>query len=393
MGIAYMASRFRNYIQTPALTDISVRFDGMEVYDLSLPVLPDLMAERPLVLFGKYRGRLSGKIEITGNNGKGKFHNVIDAGKVRPDAGNSALRHLWARHKIKMLSDYSNPAANPEIDLPSEITQLGLRYNLLTQYTSFVAIDSVVRNPGGESEQVRQPLPLPEGVSKYAVGEARQGTAQTGIGSRSASVSSGLERVIFVDEAIEIEPPRNAPPPPPPPVIEEVPEEQLLEEEDVDFVDMSVDDKSVVDRPAPVVEKAPPPPSPPPPPGPDVEEIFKVVEEMPRFPGCEDLPSSAERKTCADGKMLRFIYANFKYPESVKESAVSGTVVVQFTVQTDGTISDIEIIRSLHPELDKEALRIFHLMMEQGLLWTPGKQRGRPVKFRYNLPIKIELER
>lgn len=206
------------------------------------------------------------------------------------------------------------------------------------------------------------------------------------------------EGALELNEDIEIEPPRTAeppppPPPPPPPVIEEVPEEELLEEEQVDFVDMSVDDKSIVDRPAPVVEKAPPPPPPPPPPPePDVEEIFKVVEEMPRFPGCEDLGSAAEKKACADKKMLEFIYKNIKYPAIARENGVEGTCVVQFVVDRDGTIKDAQVVRDIGAQCGQEALRVVNLMNEKGIKWTPGKQRGRNVKVQFNLPVKFRLE-
>jgi len=78
------------------------------------------------------------------------------------------LRYLWARHRIALLSDYNNLAQNDE--RIKEITSLGLTYNLLTAYTSFIAVDSEVRLKDGQATTVRQPLPLPEGVSDYAVG-------------------------------------------------------------------------------------------------------------------------------------------------------------------------------------------------------------------------------
>jgi Ca-activated chloride channel homolog len=78
------------------------------------------------------------------------------------------LRYLWAHHRISHLSDYNRLRANEK--RVEEITELGLAYNLLTPYTSFVAIDREVRNLDGKSTTVKQPLPLPQGVSDYAVG-------------------------------------------------------------------------------------------------------------------------------------------------------------------------------------------------------------------------------
>jgi Ca-activated chloride channel family protein len=81
---------------------------------------------------------------------------------------NSALRYLWARHRIALLSDYNRLWRQDE--RVKEVTRLGLNYNLLTAYTSFVAVDTQVRLKGGEAVTIKQPLPLPQGVSDYAVG-------------------------------------------------------------------------------------------------------------------------------------------------------------------------------------------------------------------------------
>ncbi len=202
-----------------------------------------------------------------------------------------------------------------------------------------------------------------------------------------------------IEEDIEVEPPRTAeppppPPPPPPPVIEEVPNEELLEEEEVEFVDQSVDEESFVEAPPVVEEKAPPPPPPPPPPPKqEADEIFKVVEQMPRFPGCENQGGSdAEKKACSDKKMLEFIYKNIKYPAIARENGVEGTVVVQFVVDKDGSISNAKVVRDIGAQCGDEALRVVNLMNQKNLKWTPGKQRGRPVRVQFNLPVKFRLE-
>ena len=198
------------------------------------------------------------------------------------------------------------------------------------------------------------------------------------------------------DEEIEIEPPRTAeppppPPPPPPPTIEEVPDEELLEEDVVEFVDQTVDQTTTVEAP-PVKAAPPPPPPPPPPPKQEVEEIFKVVEDMPRFPGCEDLSSKEERKQCADKKMLEFIYKNIKYPAIARENGVEGTVVIQFVVEKNGEIKDAAIVRDIGAQCGQEALRVVNLMNDQKIKWIPGMQRGRAVRVQFNLPVKFRLE-
>jgi len=98
----------------------------------------------------------------------GPYANKFDIRKERPLKSNSALQYLWARHRITLLSDYNS--LHQDDERIKEVTQLGLTYNLLTAYTSFVAIDTEVRLVNGQAVTVKQPLPLPEGVSDYAVG-------------------------------------------------------------------------------------------------------------------------------------------------------------------------------------------------------------------------------
>ena len=170
-----VAARFREYIQTPVLTDIKVRSIGFDTYDLNPASFPDLFAQRPIVLFGKWRGPATGAIELTGKTGQGDFMSRTDVGGVQPDEGNSALRYLWARSRIAELSDYG--ASDVSENDVKAITALGLKYNLLTRYTSFIAVREVVTNPNGSAEDVKQPLPLPLHVSDMAVGSgAEEGT-------------------------------------------------------------------------------------------------------------------------------------------------------------------------------------------------------------------------
>jgi Ca-activated chloride channel family protein len=159
------AKKFREYVESPVLTQVSVKFDGFDAYDLSSKVVPDVFANRPVVVFGKYRGAPAGKIELTGVSGRGRFVATLEPAKYQADASNSALSYLWARHKIGELSDYSLDDANKD-----QVTKLGLEYNLLTKYTSFIAVAQVVRNASGASTDVNQPLPMPEGVSDMSVG-------------------------------------------------------------------------------------------------------------------------------------------------------------------------------------------------------------------------------
>jgi len=166
------ATKFREYIETPVLTDIQVRSIGFDTYDVNPMRFPDLLAQRPIVLFGKWRGPVAGTIELTGKTGQGDFVSRLDVAGSQPDEGNGALRYLWARSRIAELSDYgSSDLAEENI---KAITALGLKYNLLTRYTSFIAVREVVTNPNGSAQDVKQPLPLPLHVSELAVGDGTE---------------------------------------------------------------------------------------------------------------------------------------------------------------------------------------------------------------------------
>lgn len=118
---------------------------------------------------------------------------------------------------------------------------------------------------------------------------------------------------------------------------------------------------------------------------------YKVVEQMPRFPGCEDLTGEQERKTCAQQELLKYIYKNLRYPEEMQQNGIEGTVVVTFVIDVDGSTTDARVVRDIGAGCGEEALRVVNEMTTKGLYWTPGMQRGKPVRVQFNLPIKFKL--
>ncbi|MBE7420516.1 MAG: VWA domain-containing protein [Ideonella sp.] len=163
---AEQAERLRHMIDSPVLTQLRARFVGLEVYDVEPAALPDVMAGRPVLLWGKWRGDASGaKLVLQGESASGSLTEVIDAPAPDPDA--RALRQLWARQRIAQLADDEALLGGQTQREP--ITALGLKYGLLTNYTSFVAVDQVVRTQQ-PATAVTPPLPLPQGVSALAVG-------------------------------------------------------------------------------------------------------------------------------------------------------------------------------------------------------------------------------
>ncbi|MFP4061001.1 MAG: VIT domain-containing protein, partial [Bacteroidales bacterium] len=140
------AIAFREYIKYPVLSRIKYSFEEFDAYDTEPFTVQDVLAERPVLLFGKYKGYPRGNITITGITGKGTFKKTIPV--CNSETGkNKALQYLWARERIRLLGDYAR--VDHDEDLKNEILELGINYNLLTDYTSFVAIDSEVRNKTG----------------------------------------------------------------------------------------------------------------------------------------------------------------------------------------------------------------------------------------------------
>ena len=191
-----IAKKFRNYISSPVLTQISYDIDGFDVYDVEPATIPDVFAERPVLLFGKWRGDLDGEITVNGIVGQGqKYSTTILVSDYKTADKNRGLKYLWARYKIALLADYNQVSPNDE--RVTEITNLGLTYNLLTEYTSFIAADTQVRNQSGQSTTVQQPLPLPNGVSGYAVVSGSTGSG--GYKSLKIRSSSAAPREELMD--------------------------------------------------------------------------------------------------------------------------------------------------------------------------------------------------
>ncbi len=350
------ANKLRKYIESPLLTDINLSFDGLQVYDQTPAKVPDLLGERPLVVFGKFKKGEKGQIQLTGKTAKGTFRKSFTIAKATKTNESPALRYLWARHRIQQLGDYKklNHRNNNHQDLIKEITNLGLQHNLLTSYTSFLAIDSEVVNKAGNQNTVKQPLPLPDGVSNQAVGKPNP-KANYSI-RKNESLSSSREYS----------------------------KRRIQKQSGVLLKDQSVEEEKVLKSES--TKMAPPPP---PPLSPEVEEIFSITEELAIYPGCESLNSN-EREVCVNEKMFGAIYKNIKYPAMARENAVEGTVIIRFKILKDGTVSDFEIVKDLGEGCGAEALRVVKLIVAKKK-WTPARQRGKPVNTFYNIPIHFKL--
>ena len=179
------------------------------------------------------------------------------------------------------------------------------------------------------------------------------------------------EDLAFIDEEIDIQQTtQETPPPPPPPAPQEV-EVLNVVEDDVEVEEIEInteDDKDVEVVIAPPVEA----------PVEEEEEevIFMVVESMPEFPGGQQA-------------LFKYLAENVKYPVIAQENGIQGRVICQFVVNKDGSIVDVVAVRSSgEPSLDKEAIRVIKSMPK----WKPGKQRGKPVRVKYTVPVNFRLQ-
>lgn len=175
------ANELATYINRPALTDISIDFSTNKVYEVSPLSFPDVLSDRPLTIYGKYFGVLTDDIVVHGRTGSERYAQRIVA---RQDSlHNPALKYLWARSKIKELIDFNDATSR----IIEEVKNLGLTYSLLTDYTSFVAVDSELANNDQRPVSIRQPIPVPADYSNAP--NYRMRLQATGAVSRAAGSS------------------------------------------------------------------------------------------------------------------------------------------------------------------------------------------------------------
>lgn len=201
------AEKFRNYINTPVLTRIKPEYGKFDAYDVEPSAPPDMMAERPIIVFGKYKGKNAGIVTVKGKAGRTSYSQSFDLSKVKPLQSNAALRYLWARERIKLL-DYVSKSDNFNSDdttVSTQIRDLGLKYNLMSNYTSFIAVDEqVVPDSTGKLVRVKTPNPLPEGVSNFAVGyDPGQLSGSTNSGAMYFSGRAPARLAVSEDEISE----------------------------------------------------------------------------------------------------------------------------------------------------------------------------------------------
>jgi Ca-activated chloride channel homolog len=190
------ARRFHERIRNPLFTDISVDWNGLQVSDVYPKRIPDLFSAKPVILTGRYTGSAHGVIRLKGKMAGHDFVREVPVDLPESDARHDVLATLWARTRIDDLMGQNYEGlqhGNPHADLKETITQLGLEYRLMTQFTSFVAVEEMTVTDGGQPRRIDVPVELPEGMSRSFQLDGASGVDNSFVidGQEVSNVSSG----------------------------------------------------------------------------------------------------------------------------------------------------------------------------------------------------------
>jgi len=168
------ARRFHERVRNPLLTDISIDWNGLPVADVYPQRIPDLFSVKPVVVTGRFTAPGRASIRLKGKMAGSEFVREIPVELPETMASHDVLASLWARARIDDLmgQDYQGAQVGTmREDLKNTITQLGIEYRLMTQFTSFVAVEEVVVTDGGQPRRIDVPVEVPVGVNPDAIGE------------------------------------------------------------------------------------------------------------------------------------------------------------------------------------------------------------------------------
>ncbi len=189
------AKRFHERVRSPLLTDISIDWNGLPIADVYPQRIPDLFSAKPVVLSGRYTAGARGAIRLRGKVGGRDFVREIPVDLPESQPQHDVLSTLWARTRIDdlMSQDYSGvQSGSMKPELRESITQLGLEYRLMTQFTSFVAVEETIVTEGGQPRRIDVPVEMPEGVSYEGVFGERAADRMSVGGPRRLHVSGGI---------------------------------------------------------------------------------------------------------------------------------------------------------------------------------------------------------
>ena len=193
------AKRFHERVRNPLLTDIALDWAGLPVTEIYPKRIPDMFSAKPVILCGRYSAPARGFVRLRGKLGGRDFTTQIPVTLPAAEPQHDVLATLWARTRIDELmgQDYSGiQQGNARQEVREAITQLGLEYRLMTQFTSFVAVEEMIVTEGGQPHRIEVPVEMPEGVSYEGVfgpqGEQTAFAPSAMMARKSAGVVGGV---------------------------------------------------------------------------------------------------------------------------------------------------------------------------------------------------------
>jgi Ca-activated chloride channel family protein len=329
-----VGEKFIKTVSNPVLTNIEIISEDVEIYDIEPKNVPDVFSNRPIIIYGKYKNSNIGNITIKGISGNENYEQKFYLLDNKSEK-NIALKYLWARNRIKYLADYEdyyNELTN--VEKITEVTEIGLKYGLLTKYTSFIAIDSLVRESQGCIENTESGLE--QGLAD------NETFNNTNTGSVRFTIPNVVDTLTTYDMELA--------------TVDYLSDAAYLSQTETfsEEVEVFGTEEEVI-----------------------IEQVFECfqISEQPAFAG-------------GDVALQQYISENLQYPKDAWENDIQGTVYIRFEVKASGEIGQIQVLRSVDPSLDAEAVRIIKSLPK----FSPGKQNGYTVSVWFVIPIKFNLE-
>lgn len=185
--------RFVQRTRSPILTDVGVRFEGVQVDQVLPQAIPDVFSEKPIVVKGRYTRSGKGRVVLTGRYGGEAWSKTFDVDLPSTDRDGSAIATLWAREKVDALTreHWVDQQRGQGAEIEPAIVDLALEFGIVTQFTSFVAVEQRVVNIGGKQHTVRVPVEMADGVSYEGIFGKPAAPASAGVALKSSSLARG----------------------------------------------------------------------------------------------------------------------------------------------------------------------------------------------------------
>lgn len=366
------ARRFHERVRNPLLTDITIDWGGLPVADVYPKQIPDLFSAKPVVLTGRFTGAGRGVVRLKGRMGGNAFEREIEVTLPESQPEHDVLATLWARRRVDdlMSEDYAGAQRGQmRADLREAVTNLGLEYGLMTQFTSFVAVEEMTLTDGGEPRRVEVPVELPEGMASQE-GEADKRVANFGgvsSGTLTVQASIGGQRTAQSlysitpnsQSAIQKLPTKNRarapkPAPTPAPSSNSRPTGTMQEEVDVDeavTIDGTMTEEEAKAWKKATVLKA------------KLHPLLLAVVERLKKP--DSTPGEEESRFVRDGKAEVYIWLTEKTPEVLAQLKQLGfellldpelgkVVVGRAPVEQLAALAELNAVRYVRPQVNQK---------------------------------------